>query len=127
MYPLLFRTVLSRMDPETAHHAGMTVIRMLGLPVFSWATRALSGVDEGLRTRALGRDFETPFGVAAGFDKDVKGARGLWALGFGHVEVGTVTAIPQEGNPRPRLFRLIPDRERAMVRSFFDALRGSDK
>lgn len=110
MYPLLFRTVLSRMDPETAHHAGMTVIRMLGLPVFSWATRALSGVDEGLRTRALGRDFETPFGVAAGFDKDVKGARGLWALGFGHVEVGTVTAIPQEGNPRPRLFRLIPDR-----------------
>lgn len=110
MYPLLFRTVLSRMDPENAHHAAMTVIRMLGVPVFSWAARAVAGVDDSLRTTALGLEFETPFGVAAGFDKDVTGAQGLWALGFGHVEVGTVTAIPQDGNPRPRLFRLIPDR-----------------
>ena len=110
MYPLLFRTVLSRMDPETAHHAAMTVIRMLGLAAFAWAPRALTRPAPELRTAALGLDFESPFGVAAGFDKDVRGAQGLWALGFGHVEVGTVTAIPQEGNPRPRLFRLIPDR-----------------
>lgn len=110
MYPLLFRTVLSRMDPETAHHAAMLVIRMLGLPVFSWAARGLTRPDASLRTTALGLEFNSPFGVAAGFDKDVKGAQGLWALGFGHVEVGTLTAIPQDGNPRPRLFRLIPDR-----------------
>ncbi|MET0736050.1 MAG: quinone-dependent dihydroorotate dehydrogenase [Microbacterium sp.] len=110
MYPLLFRTVLSRMDPETAHHAAMVVIRMLGLPVFAWAARALTRPDASLRTTALGLAFDSPFGVAAGFDKDVTGARGLGALGFGHIEVGTVTAIPQEGNPRPRLFRLIPDR-----------------
>src|SRR5690349_23776179 len=110
MYPLLFRTVLSRMDPETAHHAAMVVIRVLGVPPFSWAARALTRPAPGLRTRALGRDFDSPFGVAAGFDKDVKGAAGLFSLGFGHVEVGTLTAIPQEGNPRPRLFRLIPDR-----------------
>lgn len=110
MYPLLFRTVLSRMDPESAHHAAMTVIRILGVPPFSWASRALTKADPKLTTRALGRDFESPFGVAAGFDKDVKGAAGLYALGFGHVEVGTLTAIPQDGNPRPRLFRLIPDR-----------------
>src|SRR5690606_18795705 len=62
------------------------------------------------RTPALGLAFDSPFGVAAGFDKDVVGVMGLYALGFGHVEVGTLTAVPQEGNPRPRLFRLIPDR-----------------
>jgi dihydroorotate dehydrogenase len=110
MYPLLFRTVLSRMDPETAHHAAMVVIRVLGVPPFSWVVRALTRPDPRLATSALGLSFDSPFGVAAGFDKDVKGAAGLFALGFGHVEVGTLTAIPQEGNPRPRLFRLIPDR-----------------
>ncbi len=110
MYPLLFRTVLARMDPETAHHAAMVVIRLLGIPPFSWASRALTRPLPELRTEALGLVFESPFGVAAGFDKDVRAARGLHALGFGHVEVGTITAIPQEGNPRPRLFRLIPDR-----------------
>lgn len=110
MYPLLFRTVLSRMDPETAHHAAMVVIRVLGVPPFSWAARALTRPDPALGVSALGLRFATPFGVAAGFDKDVTGAAGLFALGFGHVEVGTLTAIPQEGNARPRLFRLIPDR-----------------
>jgi len=110
MYPLLFRTVLSRMDPESAHHAAMVVIRMLGVPPFSWAARAITRPAPELATTALGLAFDSPFGVAAGFDKDVKGAAGLHALGFGHVEVGTVTAIAQDGNPRPRLFRLIPDR-----------------
>lgn len=110
MYPLLFRTVLARMDPENAHHGAMAVIRMLGLPALSWAPRALTRPDDRLRTSALGLTFDSPFGVAAGFDKNVTGAQGLWALGFGHVEVGTVTAIPQDGNPRPRLFRLVPDR-----------------
>ena len=110
MYPLLFRTVLSRMDPETAHHAAVVVIRLLGVPPFSWAARALTRPASALHTTALGLAFESPFGVAAGFDKDVRAAKGLHALGFGHVEVGTITALPQEGNPRPRLFRLIPDR-----------------
>ncbi len=110
MYPLLFRTVLSRMDPESAHHAAMLVIRVLGVPPFSWAARALTRPAPELARTALGLTFASPFGVAAGFDKDVKGASGLHALGFGHVEVGTVTAIPQDGNPRPRLFRLVPDR-----------------
>jgi len=110
MYPLLFRTVLARLDPETAHHAAVLVIRALGIPPLSWIARALTRPDPALRTRALGRDFDSPFGVAAGFDKDAVAVRGLGALGFGHVEVGTVTAIPQEGNPRPRLFRLVADR-----------------
>ena len=76
MYPLLFRTVLSRMDPETAHHAAVVVIRLLGVPPFSWATRALTRPAPELRTAALGLSFESPFGVAAGFDKDVRAARG---------------------------------------------------
>ncbi|WES65640.1 quinone-dependent dihydroorotate dehydrogenase [Microbacter sp. GSS18] len=110
MYPFLFRNVLSHMDPEVAHHAAMIVIRLLGIPPFSFAARALTKPDPSLRTRALGLEFDSPFGVAAGFDKDAVGVAGLYALGFGHVEVGTLTAIPQEGNPKPRLFRLIPDR-----------------
>lgn len=110
MYPLLFRAVLSRFDPEFAHHAGMAVIRVLGAPPFAWATRALCAPDPAHRVSTLGLIFDSPFGVAAGFDKNAVGVRGLAALGFGHVEVGTITAIPQDGNPKPRLFRLVPDR-----------------
>ncbi|MGP3535068.1 quinone-dependent dihydroorotate dehydrogenase [Microbacterium sp. RD1] len=110
MYPLLFRLVLSRLDPERAHHLAVPVIRLLGVPPFSWAARRLTSPDAASRTEALGLVFDSPFGVAAGFDKDVKMVRGLRALGFGHVEVGTVTALSQPGNPRPRLFRLVPDR-----------------
>jgi len=110
MYALLFRLVLARFDPEFAHHAGMVVVRILGVPPFSWAARALTRPAAGDEVRALGLTFPTPFGIAAGFDKNAVGVRGLSALGFGHVEVGTITAIPQPGNPKPRLFRLIPDR-----------------
>ena len=110
MYPLLFRVVLARFDPEFAHHAAMAVIRVLGVPPFSWATRALAGPKNDQQVHALGLAFDSPFGVAAGFDKNAVGVRGLAALGFGHVEVGTITAIPQDGNPKPRLFRLIEDR-----------------
>ncbi|KAA9135896.1 quinone-dependent dihydroorotate dehydrogenase [Microbacterium caowuchunii] len=110
MYPLLFRHLLSRMDPESAHHAAMRVIRMLGVRPLTALARTVTAPSPELRTRALGLEFESPFGIAAGFDKDAVGAMGLYALGFGHVEVGTLTAIPQDGNPRPRLFRLIPDR-----------------
>lgn len=110
MYPLLFRLVLARFDPEFAHHAGMVVVRILGVPPFSWVARALTRPAAGDEVHALGLTFPTPFGIAAGFDKNAVGVRGLSALGFGHVEVGTITAIPQPGNPKPRLFRLIPDR-----------------
>jgi len=110
VYPFLFRTVLARFDAETAHHLGMAVIRVLGARPIAPIVRALTRPDPSLAVHALGLRFPSPFGVAAGFDKNAVGVRGLDALGFGHVEVGTVTAIPQDGNPRPRLFRLIPDR-----------------
>jgi len=105
MYALLFRLVLSRMDPERAHHLAFVVIRLI--PGF---LRGLSRPHPSLGFDALGLRFPSPFGLAAGFDKEAAGIRGLGVLGFGHVEVGTITAVPQPGNPKPRLFRLIPDR-----------------
>jgi dihydroorotate dehydrogenase len=108
-YRAFFRLVLMRMDPEAAHHAAMLVIRALG---------ATPGVADVLRRRTLragapvtvlGTRFPSAFGLAAGFDKNAVGLRGLAALGFGHVEIGTVTAKPQPGNPAPRLFRLPAD------------------
>jgi dihydroorotate dehydrogenase len=79
-----------------------------------WARRLLRRAcaprDPALRVRALGLDLPSPLGLAAGFDKDAAHVDALAALGFGFVEVGTVTARPQPGNPRPRMFRLPADR-----------------
>ncbi|GAA3744481.1 quinone-dependent dihydroorotate dehydrogenase [Leifsonia bigeumensis] len=110
MYRLLFRVFLSRLDAERAHALAFAVIRMLGLPGLSGVTRVLTRPAPSLAVETMGLRFESPFGIAAGFDKDATGVHGLWSLGFGHVEVGTVTALAQPGNERPRLFRLIPDR-----------------
>ena len=111
MYRLLFRVVLRRLPAETAHRAGFALIRAAG--VFGPAgllRRRLGPRDPVLRVRALGLEFPGPLGLAAGFDKDARATNGLGALGFGFVEVGTVTAQAQPGNPRPRLFRLPADR-----------------
>jgi dihydroorotate dehydrogenase len=105
MYALLFRLVLRRMDPERAHHLAFRVIRLM--PGF---LRGLSRPHPSLAVEALGLRFPSPFGLAAGFDKEAAGIRGLGVLGFGHVEVGTITAVAQPGNPKPRLFRLVADR-----------------
>jgi dihydroorotate dehydrogenase len=110
MYRLLFSTVLTRIDPERAHHLAFVVIQRLPLLGIGAIVRRFTRPDPRLAVRALGLDFDSPFGVAAGFDKDGNAVRGLGQLGFGHVEVGTITARPQPGNPRPRLFRLVPDR-----------------
>ncbi len=110
MYPFIFRTVFSRMDPERAHHLVIPVIRAFGIWPLRPIVRALTAPHPILRTRALGLVFDSPFGVAAGFDKNAVMSEGLYALGFGHVEVGTVTAVAQDGNPRPRLYRLVSDR-----------------
>ena len=110
-YRVVFRVVFARMDPERAHHLAFTVIR--GLPRIPLLRGAIerygraAGAD-GVTT--MGIHFPSPFGLAAGFDKDARAIAGLGVLGFGHVEVGTVTARPQPGNDRPRLFRLIEDR-----------------
>ena len=110
MYRFLFSSVLSRMDPEDAHHLAFAVIRRLPSSGLGWLVRWITRPAPELRTSALGLDFDSPFGVAAGFDKDGEAVLGLGLLGFGHVEVGTLTAVAQPGNERPRLFRLIADR-----------------
>ncbi len=110
MYELFFRTVLRRLDPERAHHLAVSVIRAIPALGLTGLVRRFTRPDPALAVETLGLRFESPFGMAAGFDKDARSIRGLWALGFGHVEIGTVTAIAQDGNPKPRLFRLVDDR-----------------
>src|SRR5690348_2466648 len=115
MYRLLYRIVLRRVPAEAAHQLAFGLIRVFGsvarVPGAAWLLRRWLGPrDPVLRVRALGLEFPGPLGLAAGFDKDARGTRGLAALGFGFVEVGTVTARAQPGNPRPRMFRLTADR-----------------
>ena len=110
MYRLFFSLVLSKLDPEFAHTLAFLVLRFL--PTFGLGRLARLATQPGktLAVEALGVRFESPFGLAAGFDKYGSAIRGLGQLGFGHIEVGTVTAIAQPGNPKPRLFRLVKDR-----------------
>ncbi|MFC9918913.1 quinone-dependent dihydroorotate dehydrogenase [Agromyces binzhouensis] len=110
MYRLLFSLGFSRMDPERAHHLAFGVIRALPVLGIGRLVERVTGPAPELAVEALGLRFPSPFGVAAGFDKDALAVVGLGNLGFGHVEVGTITALPQPGNERPRLFRLIADR-----------------
>jgi len=107
MYRLL-RAFLFLLPAETAHRIGIWALRWLGKSVsIAKATRrrALKG-DVDLACEIAGLRFPNPLGVAAGFDKDAEAVQGLFALGFGSVEVGTLTPRPQPGNPSPRLFRL---------------------
>jgi dihydroorotate dehydrogenase len=110
MYRFLFTTFLTRLDPERAHHLAFVVIQRLPSLGLGRLVRRFTRPAASLRVSALGLEFDSPFGVAAGFDKNGEAIRGLGQLGFGHVEVGTITALSQPGNPRPRLFRLVADR-----------------
>lgn len=110
VYSRLFRTVLSRMDPEDAHRLVVAGLRLADRLGASAAVARLTRPAPSLRTRALGRDWPSPFGLAAGFDKGAAAVLPLATLGFGHIEIGTVTARAQPGNPRPRLARLVADR-----------------
>ncbi|WP_157002654.1 quinone-dependent dihydroorotate dehydrogenase [Agromyces laixinhei] len=124
MYRLLFSVFLSRMDPEDAHHLAFRAIRALPTLGLGRLVERFTAPDPALSVETLGLRFPSPFGVAAGFDKDGFAVRGLGHLGFGHVEVGTITAIAQPGNPRPRLFRLVSDR--AVVNRMGFNNRGAD-
>jgi dihydroorotate dehydrogenase len=103
----LARPLLRALPPETAH---ALILRAL---MAGFGGRAREADPPVLRTRLWGRDFPNPIGIAAGFDKDARVPDALLRLGFGFVEVGTVTPRPQPGNPRPRVFRL--DADRALI------------
>ncbi len=96
------RGLLFHLDPERAHHLAASALKVIGA-AGRWSRPT---PDASLRVRCLGLDLDSPLGMAAGFDKGEVLVRGLHALGFSHVEVGTITPRPQGGNPRPRLFRL---------------------
>lgn len=108
LYRALVRPILFRLEPEWSHDVVLACLAALG----PRGLRAMGGAqvrDPGLAIEVCGIRFASPLGLAGGFDK---AARALWAwpaLGFGFVEVGTVTAVPQAGNPRPRVFRLPED------------------
>jgi len=112
MYKTLFRPFFFKMKPEDAHHL---TINMLAV---SWSRPVGHPHDEavfcrskpGPEVKAFGLTFPNSVGLAAGYDKEATAMRPLAALGFGHIEIGTVTPLPQEGNPQPRLFR-IPEEE----------------
>ena len=101
--------VLARLPPETAHRATIAALRLA-------PAAQPRAPDPRLGVRAFGLEFPNPLGMAAGFDKNAEVPSALLALGFGFVEVGTLTPRPQPGNPRPRLFRLPADR--ALVNRF---------
>ncbi|MEO9221501.1 MAG: quinone-dependent dihydroorotate dehydrogenase [Mycobacteriaceae bacterium] len=111
MYRLLFTLLLRRLPAETAHTLGFALIRFAAaVAPLRWVlTRVCTVRDPVLRSTVFGIDFAAPLGLAAGFDKDADGVDAWGAMGFGCVEVGTITAHPQPGNPKPRMFRLPAD------------------
>ena len=111
------RPFLHALDPETAHRATILALRSAILP----PPRA---DDPCLAVEAFGLRFPNPVGIAAGFDKHAEAVDSLFALGFGFVEIGTVTPRPQPGNSRPRLFRLT--RDRAVINRFGFNSEGHD-
>ena len=106
IYRAFFNLIFSRFDPETAHHLGVLLIKFLGATRLADLTRVGS---HPTQVNVMGLNFKGPFGMAAGFDKNAEMVKELGQLGFSHVEIGTVTRHAQEGNPKPRLFRLKKD------------------
>lgn len=110
----LIRPTMFRLDAESAHDLGMRSLRNgLAEPYYSNAAEA------GNRVERFGLRFPNPIGIAAGFDKNAVAVNQLASLGFGLVEIGTVTFIPQSGNPKPRMFRL-PDDQAVINRLGFN-------
>jgi len=108
MYPF-FRPLLFRLEAETSHKATLYALRSAQhFPPALWLLERMYSAPSK-PVQAFGLTFKNPIGLAAGYDKDGLAIRGLAALGFGHVEIGSVTPKPQPGNPKPRVFRLAED------------------
>ncbi len=109
MYRRFFRPLLFRLDPEAAHALTLSALRAAPYIPFALPLLTAFFAAPPKPVTVFGLTFKNPAGLAAGYDKDGVAVRGLAALGFGHIEVGTVTPRPQPGNPKPRLFRLVED------------------
>lgn len=117
LYPLL-RPLLFSLDPETAHEV---TLKLLNVAYVSGMGKLIYPVIENKPVKVMGLDFKNPVGLAAGMDKNGDYIAALTALGFGFVEIGTVTPRPQPGNPKPRLFRL-PEHQAIINRMGFNNL-----
>ncbi|MBN9282909.1 MULTISPECIES: quinone-dependent dihydroorotate dehydrogenase [unclassified Flavobacterium] len=111
MYKSIIRPVLFCFDPEKIHHFTFSAIRFANkIPGFPFIMKSLYGVnDPRLEREVFGLKFKNPVGLAAGFDKDARLYKELSGLGFGFIEIGTLTPKAQDGNPKKRLFRLQGD------------------
>ena len=111
MYKSLIRPLLFKFDPEKVHHFTFSSINFLNkIPGIPTVMNSMYEVnDPRLEREVFGLKFKNPVGLAAGLDKDAKLFRELSGLGFGFIEIGTLTPKPQEGNPKKRLFRLRED------------------
>lgn len=112
MYQRVIRPILYAMSIERAHATALVLLRIVGLiPGGKWLLSLFYRIeDPALEREVFGLKFKNPIGLAAGFDNNGEAFRELSALGFGFIEVGTITPRPQTGNPRPRVFRLPKDR-----------------
>lgn len=103
------RSVLFRLQPERAHDLTLDALRLVqAVPLLGTFLRRMYAAPQK-PVQAFGLQFTNAIGLAAGYDKDGQAWRGLACLGFGHIEIGTVTLLPQPGNSKPRVFRLPPD------------------
>ncbi|MGB1551321.1 MAG: quinone-dependent dihydroorotate dehydrogenase [Schleiferiaceae bacterium] len=110
MYKGLIRPLLFLMNAEQAHHFTFKTLKVLfQIPGVKAITSLFFGSLKGREKQVMGLHFKNPVGLAAGFDKDAKLFNELSAFGFGFIEVGTLTPKPQDGNPKPRLFRIVED------------------
>lgn len=112
MYRLIIKPLLFSLQPETAHHIAFRLLKLASfIPGMNTLMRSMFQIsDKRLEREIFGIRFPNPVGLAAGFDKDAKAIDGLGNLGFGFVEVGTLTPKGQSGNDKPRLFRLPKDK-----------------
>ncbi|MBN8678419.1 MAG: quinone-dependent dihydroorotate dehydrogenase [Chitinophagales bacterium] len=119
----IFKPLLFALSPEKAHRLTFQLLDLAAsIPPTRWWMRAMfCSTDKRMERQVMGLTFPNAVGLAAGFDKDGKHLAGLTCLGFGFIEVGTVTPLAQDGNPRPRLFRL-PEDEALINRMGFNNL-----
>ena len=99
------RSLIFKLDPETAHNLAIKSLK------FNFVPNVLDLIKNNplFKTKLFNKELENPIGMAAGFDKNAEVYNSLFKLGFGFVEVGTITPLKQYGNPKPRVFRLVED------------------
>jgi dihydroorotate dehydrogenase len=126
VYRFFYWLILSRLPAEWTHHVAFGALRLLmAVPgIKALGRKLLAPHSESLAVEALGMRFPSPLGLAAGFDKDARGIDALGALGFGFIEIGTITGQAQSGNAKPRMFRLV--RDRALINRMGFNNRGSE-